>query len=149
MCCGIPRGVKEFSWKMYYLLSIHDCVNWVIGLWWSFKFWKNKIFISPICSLVGDSIALSWNQFSVLVDVTNIGICLFSQFFHIFHQTQRLIRMIKAFTPLPIRSKLIENCLLSLLDDTILIFVLSSHFVICGQRYDFCAMHWLHLLSSP
>ena len=57
---GRRQRIQEFSWIMYCLLSIHDCVNWVIGLWWSFKFWKNKIFISSICSLVGDSIAQGW-----------------------------------------------------------------------------------------
>ena len=75
---------------MYCLLSIHDYVSWVIGLWWSFKFWKNNIFISSICSLMG--LAISWNQFSVLVDVTYIGIYLFSQFFPIFHQKTKIIK---------------------------------------------------------
>ena len=134
---GRRQRIQEFSWMMYCLLSIHDCVNWVIGLRWSFKFWKNKIFISSICSLEGDSITLSWNQFSLLVDMLLISGYTFSvNSSTFFTKTQKLLRVIKSFTLLPIWSKSIENCLLSLLDKTILIFVLSLHFVICGQRYD-------------
>ena len=52
-----------------------------------------------------------------------------------FTKTQRLFKGDKVIYTITYLES-VENCLLSLLDDTILIFVLSSHFIICGQRYD-------------
>ena len=101
---------------MYCLLSIHDCVNW--GLWWSFKFWNNKTFISSICSLVGDSIALSWNQFIVLVDMLLILRYTFSvNYSKFFHLNKKIIKCDKVKYAIIYLKHVNKNCLLYLLDD--------------------------------
>ena len=129
-------GIQEFSWIMYCLLCIHDCVNWVIGLWWSFKFWNNKIFISSICSLVGDSIALSWNQFSVLVDMLLISGYTFSvNSSSFFSKTQRLLRVIVIYT-ITYLEQVSRKMPIIFARRYYSHIRFSSHFVICGQRYD-------------